>query len=237
VPLITKRQSPGELNPTSEAEHESGISTPMESEAEATAHAGNAAAHHNNTNDPTADEKAALAGTGTPGAGNVYVNEDKLGTAAAKNTSDFVESGTNKARGTVYQTASGNRENDVAGNWYDWAGTFAAGDLQDFTHSGGVLTYTGTATRVFRVSANLRMRAVGAGTPAWSRFGVSVNNADPDVQNERVFQAGGTWGLASGSAIVTLSTGDTVRLKSEAHTGAAAGTYVWWDDCVMTVSE
>ena len=41
-------------------------------------HAGNATAHHSNANDPTADEKAALAGTGTPSASNKYVTENEV---------------------------------------------------------------------------------------------------------------------------------------------------------------
>jgi hypothetical protein len=36
-------------------------------------------ATHDNSNDPTTDQKAALVGTGTPGAGDKYVNESTLG--------------------------------------------------------------------------------------------------------------------------------------------------------------
>lgn len=163
-----------------------------------------------------------------------------VGTAAAKNTSDFVESGTNKARGTVYQTAGDFTYNGTPGNWYDWAGTFAAGGLQDFTHSGGVLTYTGTATRVFEVNWGGVFRGGGNGMPAWVRIGASVNDAGPDIENQRFLNCGGGKRDASGSFIVTLASGDNVRLKTEAPAGATgpASTVVYWDMiCTMTVSE
>jgi hypothetical protein len=44
---------------------------------------------HADANRPTDDEKAALAGTGTPGAGNTYVTEDTL-TAAVAGLGDVV---------------------------------------------------------------------------------------------------------------------------------------------------
>jgi len=66
--------------PTSEAEHEAAISTPMASEVEVSnqfgTHSGQANVHHDSTNDPSADEKAALVGTtGAPAAGNRFVTE------------------------------------------------------------------------------------------------------------------------------------------------------------------
>ena len=82
MPLVSV--IPGQsIGATSESEHETNIGTPMESEVEAairnasdiSSHAGVPTAHHDNSQDPTVNQKAALKGTGTPGEGDPYVSD------------------------------------------------------------------------------------------------------------------------------------------------------------------
>ena len=139
--------------------------------------------------------------------------------------------------GIAYQTAGGSVVNGTGGSWYDWAGTFAAGCLTDFTHSAGVLTYTGAETRVFKANFNGVFRATGTGTPAWISVGVSVNNATPATCTHRVMKGTSTATGASMSSLITLSQGDTVRMKSLAVATAEGSTTVYWDMiCALTVS-
>ena len=70
-------------------------------------HESDATAHHSNVNDPTADEKAALAGTGTPSSTNKYVNDDdsRLSDTREPTTHDNTKHSTNYEAAFTKNTA------------------------------------------------------------------------------------------------------------------------------------
>ena len=73
---------------------------------------------YTHANLPTADQKAALAGTGTPGAGNRYVTEDEAGTAyqpAAPVGNQLGVNGGWTAAGTAAAADIGTEAGDVVG--------------------------------------------------------------------------------------------------------------------------
>jgi len=136
------------------------------------------------------------------------------------------------SRGIAYVAANGYSNTRVAGNWYNWclnAGNPVAAELVDFTHSGGVLTYTGSEEKVFKVLASVYMRGslgVGQGNHI---LGISVNGAAPDLKNQCGVRLTSTASTATVTGVVTLSTGDTVSLQSLANAGSAFGTYAYYD--------
>jgi hypothetical protein len=160
------------------------------------------------------------------------------GSVAALNTEEVVLSGTDKSRGTTYTTVIGNRGTPVTGNWYDWNGTFAGGDLQDFTEAGGVLTYTGSQTKVFKVSCQFYMRGGGTNGTGNKVMGISVNSATPAAYNQAPIRLSATASTGSIDGIVTMSTGDTVNPQILAVAGADGTTTAYWDLInKMTISE
>jgi len=163
----------------------------------------------------------------------------KVDTHAAKTTgthgtqldlaSTAVQSGITKSRGVSYQSGAGHTNTPTAGSWYDLGvtnATFVGADLVDFTEAAGVLTYTGAPTKVFKVLANLYMRSTDAGnTPV----GISINGADPIASNIGALRMGGVASTGSIVALVTLSTGDTVKVQTQALAGASGATYAYAD--------
>jgi len=136
---------------------------------------------------------------------------------------------TTRSRGGSYQTAAGSRVCAVAGTWYDWNGTFAAGTLQGFTESGGVLTYTGAAQKVFAVSYCGLHRSGGTGSGGTVKMGISISGATPlaeHVRSSRVASAASSHGFC---VPVTLTTGQTIKVQVEAPAGADGTTTYYWD--------
>lgn len=158
---------------------------------------------------------------------------------ALPDSSDMLAvSGATKSRGASYLTGTGAVATPSAGTWYDWAGTFTGADLVDFTQSGGVLTYTGTPTKVFPVHVNLYMRGGGTNGTGNKQLGISVNNATPAAQNTRPIRLSGTSSTGSIDGMVTLATGNTVRVKILAVAGVDGSTLAYFDlVCGMTVVE
>ena len=112
-------------------------------------HAGNATAHHSNTNDPTASEKSALAGTsGTPSGTNKFVTNDDSRMTNARTPSSHG----NEAHSSTFITGAGvtyeqlNSNGDIGSS----ASTLCAGNdsrLSDartpVAHAHGNITNTG----------------------------------------------------------------------------------------------
>jgi len=81
-----------------------------------------------------------------------------------------------RAYGHAYVSTAGGAAFPGTTAWRDLPGTFSAGELLCFTHSAGVLTYTGPG-EVVLVSAGGSM-ACGA-TVANGSLGISVNDGNP----------------------------------------------------------
>ena len=163
------------------------------------------------------------------------------GITQAEGDNRYTKSGTGKSRGSSYFSVAGSTKMPTDATWYDWGlttGTFVGADLQDFTESAGVLTYTGTVTKVFKVSAEFILRGSGTAGTGTRNIGISVNAATPAAQCQRSAQLGGSKSTSSVSGVVTLSTDDTVRIQSEGAAGGDATTAILYDLIGgMTVTE
>lgn len=122
------------------------------------------------------------------------------------------------ASGCSYQSTGDATALTLQSTWYAWAGTFAAGNLEGFTESGGVLTYTGP-TRSFHAAFSGGLRTSINGT---LDVGFSINGDDPLVC---AIYSGRITATSSGHATdvqMTLNPGDNVRMMARHPTSAGA---------------
>ena len=160
-------------------------------------------------------------------------NEPTVGLVTDELT-DVVLSGTSKSRGVVYLTAAGFYTLAANDTYYPWSGTFASGILQNFTHNGtGLLTYTGSATRVFLASyAGLNR----CSSTSLSNFSLSINGDVPAAEIVRTARLAGTHSMVSFTVSITLSQGDTIQPVTS--TPSASGATMYFDPvCGLTISE
>jgi len=144
-------------------------------------HAGNATAHHSNANDPSAGEKAALAGTsGTPGALNAYVTNDDARNTNARTPSAHAAShvtGDDKlqfaATARAYgrnTSGSGDIEEVTIEQMLNWIASSARGDMLRRGATNWERFAKGTAGQVL---------TMGADDPAWAAAAVGTVYASP----------------------------------------------------------
>ena len=120
------------------------------------------------------------------------------------------QGGSSPAAGECYLSNNSTETSIAASNtWYDVSGTWAAGELSSFTHSGGVLTAQ-VAGR-FRVVASISAKAAGQNKDI--EFGVSINNADPIAKAVMPRVLSTDFGAIPLSCVVNISATDTIRLK------------------------
>lgn len=90
-------------------------------------HAGNATAHHSNANDPTADQKAALAGTsGTPSASNKYVTNADSRLSDARTPTAHSHAATDITSGTLATARGGTGLTSFTSGSYFYASSTSA---------------------------------------------------------------------------------------------------------------
>ena len=119
------------------------------------------------------------------------------------------------------------------GTWATLAGTFADGELQDFTRTLGVLKYVGTRTKKFKVDAALSVSASVANTVLFrlSKNGTTIAAS----QQQRYLSASNDMGAVSLTKIIELAYNDTVEIEVSRSGGAA--TNVTAEECVFNVTE
>lgn len=113
--------------------------------------------------------------------------------------------------GCTYISSSAG-EGVVAGTFEKVAGTYTAGDLVDFTHSTGVLTYTGLETKTFLVFSELTC-ASGASNPLL-RFRLAKNGTSIAASEiSRKMGTAADRGAMGLTWCIELAQGDTVELQ------------------------
>jgi len=97
--------------------------------------------------------------------------------------------------------------------WDTWTtASWVTDGLVDFTHSSGVLTYTGLTGRTVTVVFLGTMITTTSGRNVSA--GISVNNANPATEDATLVNLPQTYPRAgSCAARVTLTNGDTLRVK------------------------
>lgn len=99
------------------------------------------------------------------------------------------------------------------------AGTYTAGELSGFTHSAGTLTYTGTNTKKFRVTAVISGDADGTDD---YQFRLAKNGTDlAKTQIVRSIAGSNDIGVVAIQGIIELATNDTLQVEV-ARVGATA---------------
>lgn len=118
-----------------------------------------------------------------------------------------------KASANVYVSAAGNTGLSGSGTWDAVVATFAADELNRFTHSAGVLTYTGPGERVI-ITASFVVNPNSNSTTCWA--GIAAGSGDPDpgaddkVGPQAVASQARMYALTK---VKTLATGDKVCIK------------------------
>ncbi len=119
---------------------------------------------------------------------------------------------TSVPHGECYASAAGATTIAVGNTWYDANATWSDGELQDFTHANGYLTYTGSESTQFSISVGFT--GTLAGGDRFLYTGVSINGGTPAEALRRVgHQSTILLTIDTGDAIMNLSQGDNVCLK------------------------
>jgi hypothetical protein len=126
-----------------------------------------------------------------------------------------------RPRGQVYLSAGGSQAFPGTTAWIAVPGTFAPDDLKNFTHSAGVLTYTGPGEVVLITLALSVSIAVTSGDVS---FGVSVDDGDP-AAGKFIDGLGIYAGQYRGVPFVcsiNLASGENLRMKARDNNGGSA---------------
>ena len=91
--------------------------------------------------------------------------------------------------------------------------SFAGTTLNDWTHSGGVLTAVTNSAGIYLVSASFNFN--GSANTSYS-LGISLNNSDPtNIIGSRKIGTGNDIGNISVWGLISISDGNTIRLKAK----------------------
>jgi hypothetical protein len=99
------------------------------------------------------------------------------------------------------------------------AGTYTSGDLNGFTHSAGVLTYTGSVTRKFKVLASLTSDVNQADVFEFQIYKNSTGVVKSEQHRQISVNDVGAFSLC---ASIELATNDTVEVRVARQSGVAA---------------
>lgn len=130
--------------------------------------------------------------------------------------------------GSWYSTTTYNPTFTAATNRLTPPTAATAGTLTEFTHSLGVLTYTGTRTRTFRMNFNITFTSGASG--ANMIFFISKNASTTiGTQAQQRYQIGASNNTmqicVNVTDVVSLATNDTVQLAGQCATSTAAVAY------------
>lgn len=144
--------------------------------------------------------------------------DNSSGNISAQDLRDFVVS-VNPGYGGFYITSSSETSISAVDTWTKAAGTTAALDLANFTHSTGRLTYTGTSD--IEIVARAQMSVTSAGNSKTYKFGISKNGTVlPASILSRKIGTGADVGALGVQAEAQLSTNDYIEVVVQNTTDA-----------------
>jgi len=121
--------------------------------------------------------------------------------------------------GEMYISSSSGTVTDQTPTFTKIAGTYTSGSLNGFTHASGVLTYTGSVTRKFKVVASLTCDTNQADV---FEFLIYKNTAGITQSEQHRQVSVGDLGSISLISFVELATNDTIEVKVARQGGTAA---------------